>query len=283
MSSVHAGSPVIADAHNHLHFRAFSRDLDDVIVRAREQGVLAMLTVSIDENDAHRAIHVAGAYPGVYASLGIHPQNAGIVSPKDVLRLARLHNPGRTVAVGETGFDLYRTPESKTKQRELFLAHISLARQLELPLIIHDRNAHEETVAVLDETQAWALGGVFHCFSGDTTLAKRVISEGFFVSVPGVVTYKNATVIRQVVSQTPEEFLLVETDAPYLSPEPFRGKRNEPAHIRKTLEVVASLKGTTPENMAMITTENFNRLFLEKTAAGAARKTNPGELLCSSD
>jgi len=251
----------ITDAHNHLHFTEFALDREAVLARAASAGVTSMLAVGIDPEDCLNALAVAHAHPGILVSLGIHPQNAGAFFPKDVHALARLRDKGPVAAVGETGFDLYRTPGSIEGQKDLFIAHVELARELGLPLVIHDRMGHEQTLGVLDDMNAWPLGGVFHCFSGDTALARRVTGRGFFISIPGVVTFRNAGELRNVVRETPTEFLLAETDAPYLSPAPYRGRRNEPAYVLKAIEEMANIKGMQREDMARITTENFARLF----------------------
>ncbi len=149
-------------------------------------------------------------------------------------------------------------------QKALFAGHIELAKQLRLPLVIHDRQAHEQTLQVMNDTNAWPLGGVFHCFSGDAQLARTVTAKGFFISIPGVVSFKSAHVLKDVVDQTPLEYLLVETDAPYLTPEPFRGKRNEPLYVVKVVEEIARIKKTSAEEVARITSENFSRLFLRR-------------------
>lgn len=249
------------DSHNHIHFREFRKDLEEVMHRATTRGVRAMLTVGIDPSDSARALDAARAYQGVYVSVGIHPQNGGRFTPEDVYALSNL-SAEKVVAIGETGFDLYRTPHSVEAQKDLFIAHIELARLMKLPIVIHDRMAHGQTMAVLDETGAWCLGGVFHCFSGDTSLARTIVRKGFFVSIPGVVTFGNASQLRDVVREIPLENLLVETDAPYLAPEPYRGKRNEPAYTARTIEEIARLKGVTPDEVALRTAENFCRLFL---------------------
>lgn len=249
------------DSHNHIHFRDFRRDLKEVMHRATSGGVRAMLTVGIDPKDSARALETARAYHGVYVSVGIHPQNGGKFTREDVYGLRDLHTD-TVVAIGETGFDLYRTPQSADAQKDLFIAHIEVARQLKLPIIIHDRAAHEQTLDVLDDTAAWGLGGVFHCFSGDVDLARTVVSKGFFVSIPGVVTFRNSSQLKDVVRAIPLEHLLVETDAPYLTPEPYRGKRNEPLYTARTVEEIARIKGISPDEVALRTMENFCRLFL---------------------
>jgi TatD DNase family protein len=250
------------DSHSHIHFKHFRKDMDQVIRRATADGIIGMLAVGIDPGDCKKALDVARQYENLFVSLGIHPQNAGTYGVDDVHALSGLADKGPVVAVGETGFDLYRTPESEAAQEELFRAHIEMAHSLKLPLVIHDREAHEQTCRVLDDTGGWSLGGVFHCFSGDVTLARRVIENGFYVSIPGVVTYKNAGILREVVRTVPIEFLLAETDAPYLTPEPFRGKRNEPAYVIHTIREMAKIKEMNCEDLARITTENFERLFL---------------------
>jgi TatD DNase family protein len=253
-----------ADSHNHLHFHSYKDDLREVLDRALSSGITHMLLVGIDDEDSQKAIEAASSREGLYASVGIHPQNAGTFSPQDVLSLERLVEGNKVVAVGETGYDLYRTPESEALQKELFKAHISLARKLSLPLIIHDRDAHGQTLALMDECEAWSLGGVFHCYSGDVGMASRILDKGFFISIPGVVTYKTAEVLRDVVSMCPVDFLLTETDAPFLSPVPHRGKRNEPSYMIRTIEEVARLKGMAPEEMGQKSLDNFRRLFLSK-------------------
>jgi TatD DNase family protein len=253
-----------ADSHNHLHFHSYAHDREEVLGRALASGVTHMLLVGIDGDDSKKAVEAASSREGLYASIGIHPQNAGACGPQDVSALEALAGQGRVVAVGETGFDLYRTPESEALQKELFKAHISLARKLGLPLVIHDRDAHAQTLAVLDEFDGWSLGGVFHCYSGDVVMARRVLDKGFFISVPGVVTYKTAEVLRDVVRMCPLDAILAETDAPFLSPVPFRGKRNEPSYLVRAVEEMAVVKGISPEEMGQRALDNFIRLFLSK-------------------
>jgi TatD DNase family protein len=255
----------LVDSHNHLHFNDFRKDRSEVMDRARQAGVKAMLLVGIDPDDTCRAIETAEAGDGLFASVGIHPQMAGVFSPDDVLALEALAQNHKIVAVGETGFDLYRTPDTENQQKELFRAHIELARTCSLPLIIHDRDAHRQTLDLLEEEGAWSLGGMFHCFSGDAAMARQIVDKGFFLSVPGVLTYKNAAVLRQAVRACPLESLLVETDAPYLAPVPYRGKRNEPSFLIETVRELAAIRKLDAEQMAEITTENFFRLFARRS------------------
>ena len=252
----------LIDSHNHLHFNAYKKDRDTVVSRAAAEGVTSMLLVGIDPDDSLRAVALARQYEGLFAAIGIHPQMANEYAAEELFSLAEKAKDPKVVAVGETGFDLFRTPQSEDAQRALFAAHIQLAKKLGLPVIIHDRDAHEETTSLMDERNGWTTGGVFHCFSGDVTLARKVLDEGFYVSVPGVVTYKNASRLHEVVAFCPLERLLIETDAPYLSPEPYRGKRNEPSYIRHTALAISRIKGVSFEEVARATTENFNRLFV---------------------
>lgn len=258
----------LADSHNHLHFDDFRKDRTKVMDRAYKEGVKAMLLVGIDPDDSRRALETAEARDGLFASMGIHPQKAGVFSVDDVHALAVLAQKDKIVAVGETGFDLYRTPGTEDQQKELFKAHIELARSCSLPLIIHDRDAHRQTVDLLEQEKAWSLGGVFHCFSGDAAMASHIVDKGFFLSIPGVLTYKNAAVLREAVRVCPLEFLLVETDAPYLAPVPYRGKRNEPSYMVETVRALAAIKNIDEERMAEITTENFFHLFARANKSG---------------
>jgi len=255
---------IITDSHNHIHFQSFNNDLEDVMARARCSGVQKMLLVGIDPYDSKRALDVSLTREGLFVSIGIHPQEANEFCPEDVLNLHSLALNPKVVAIGETGFDLFRSPESEDLQKGLFISHIELAGELDLPLVIHDRDAHSKTLSVLDSMNAWNLGGVFHCFSGDTQMASYILDHGFFISVPGIVTYTKATILKEVVRMCPLESLLVETDAPFLSPVPNRGKRNEPAFLINTIEEIAKIKGCSSEEIARSTSANFNNLFLRK-------------------
>jgi len=253
----------ITDSHNHLHFSQYKVDFQEVMDRSIASGVRTMLLVGIDPEDSLHALQKAQLFDELYSSIGIHPQKARSYNHEDVKALAGLSHNKKVIAVGETGFDLFRNPESVDQQKALFSAHIELSKDLGLPLIIHDRDAHDETTKVLDEINGWVSGGVFHCFSGDVSLAKKVMDNGFFISIPGVVTYKNASRLREVVSFCPLDILLVETDAPYLTPVPYRGKRNDPSYIIQTLQEVARLKQVSLEKAAESTTLNFQKLFLK--------------------
>ena len=249
----------LADSHNHIHFSEC--DTEKILQRSQAAGVVNQLLVGIDPEDCRCALDVATPVPGLFAAIGIHPQLAGEYAPIDVLALEDLAGP-KVVAVGETGFDLYRTPTTAELQAELFRAHIELARRLKLPLVIHDRQAHSQTLSLLDENDGWTLGGVMHCFSGDVSLARIILDKGFYISIPGVITYKNARDLVAAATYAPAERLLIETDAPYLSPQPYRGKPNEPAYLVETLACLARIKEIDIDEMAAITVHNFQALFL---------------------
>ncbi len=255
----------IADSHSHLHFDECKRNLEDILNRAFGAGVEKILLVGIDPEDSIKARKLSEMYKGIYTTVGIHPQMARKYSEKDVYNLSSLIDE-KVVAVGETGFDLFRTPDTNLEQEEMFKAHIKLSREHMLPLVIHDREAHKETIRVLDENTGWTMGGVMHCFSGDKELASYILSKGFYLSITGVITYKSANVLREVAQMTPLDRLLIETDAPYLSPVPYRGKMNEPAYLIEVLKILSEIKKIGIEKLAEITSSNFERLFLPNQA-----------------
>jgi TatD DNase family protein len=253
----------IADSHNHLHFEECKNDLDGILSRASYAGVEKYLLVGIDPEDSIKAKKLSETQKGFYATVGVHPQRASIFKERDVLKLS-FYVDQKVVAIGETGFDLFRTPETTKEQEEIFKAHIKLSKIHNLPLVIHDRNAHSETVRVLNDYDGWSRGGVMHCFSGDQTLASFIISKGFYLSITGVITYKSATTLREVALMTPIDRILIETDAPYLSPVPHRGKMNEPAYLVEVLKALSEIKKIGIEELSEITFSNFERLFLSK-------------------
>jgi TatD DNase family protein len=253
----------IADSHNHLHFEECKKDLDAILYRSSNAGVEKLLLVGIDPEDSINAKKLAETQKGFYTSVGIHPQRASKYSNEDVLNLS-FHVDKKVVAVGETGFDFFRTPDSFKEQEEIFKAHIKLSKIHNLPLVIHDRDAHSDTVRVLNENDGWSMGGVMHCFSGDQNLASIILSKGFYLSITGVITYNSATILRDVAHKTPLDRILIETDAPYLSPVPHRGKMNEPAYLVDVLKVLSGIKKIGIEELSDITFSNFERLFLSK-------------------
>lgn len=251
----------LIDTHAHLDNRPFAEDLDEVILRARDNNVLNILTVGCDLASSARSIELAARYPEVYASVGIHPHDALQADDEGLRRLRTMVSAPKVVAIGETGLDYYRDRAPRDAQRLAFRRQIQLARESQLPIIVHDRDAHEDIVLILHEEKASEVGGVIHCFSGDTAMAQACLELGFYISFPGTITYPNNVALRDVVKNVPMERLLVETDCPYLAPQPFRGKRNEPAYVRMTAEKIAAIKGLALDDVARITTLNAHTLF----------------------
>jgi len=252
----------LIDSHSHIYGKEFTADFPEMLQRAQAAGVTTIMAVGADLESSVEAVQLAAGYEGIYCSVGIHPHDAARVTEKcyeKIRELAR-DNP-KVVAIGEVGLDFYRDRSPRDLQEEVFRRFIRLARELSLPLIIHDRDAHDRIVSILKEEQAHEVGGVLHCFSGDLAMAKECIAMGFYISIPGTVTYPSNHALREVVAAVRMEHLLVETDAPYLSPVPHRGKRNEPAFVALAAERVAQVKGLSAEDVGRITSLNARRLF----------------------
>jgi len=252
---------MLIDSHAHLELPEFARDLDEVIRRAKESGVEYLFTVGTEERDWKRAIEIAHSHPSIYAVLGVHPHHAKEIDDRTYPVLKELCRSEKVKACGEIGLDFYRDLSPRDLQLRRFREQIALAKELDLPIVVHDRDAHRETLEVLKSEKAEECGGILHCFSGDFEMAMQCIEMGFYISIPGTVTFKNAEKFQEVVKRLPLESLLVETDAPFLAPVPFRGKRNEPSHIRYTAQKVADLKGVSFETIAEVTTKNARRVY----------------------
>jgi TatD DNase family protein len=252
---------ILIDSHAHLEMPDFRRDLEEVIQRAKESGVKYIFTVGTEKKDWQRALEIAQSHSFIYAILGVHPHNAKEIDDHTYDTLKGLCQNEKVKAFGEIGLDFYRDLSPREIQLSRFREQIALARELGLPIVVHDREAHQETVDVLKSEKAESLGGIVHCFSGDYEMAKECIGMGFYISVPGSITYKNAESFREIVRKLPLEYLLVETDAPFLTPVPFRGKRNEPGYVRYTAEKVAEIKKVSIEKVAEATTANAFRVF----------------------
>jgi TatD DNase family protein len=252
----------LIDSHSHIYGKEFAPDLPEMLERASDAGVGTILAVGADLESSREACQLADAYDHIYCAVGIHPHDADRVTDRcyDVVReLAK--GSSKVVAIGEIGLDFYRDRSERGAQEEVFRRFIRLARELKLPIIIHDRDAHDRVVAIMKEEQASEVGGVLHCFSGDLAMAQDVIAMGFKISIPGTVTYSSNEALREVVRGVKIEQMLIETDAPYLSPVPHRGKRNEPAFVLHTAQKIAELKGLSVEDVGRITSFNTRRLF----------------------
>lgn len=247
------------DTHCHLAFLHEGAS-DDVVARAHAAAVTTMVTVGIDLASSAEAVAAASDYPGVYAVVGIHPTNAIEATDHVLARIATLAAHPRVVGIGETGLDWFRDGSPRVRQEDSFRDHIRLAKELDKALVIHDRDAHADIVAVLDDERA-PERTVFHCFSGDVDLVQTCADRGWFMSFAGNVTFRNAPELRKAAAAAPLELLVAETDAPYLSPHPHRGKANEPARVIHTVAQLAGLHGLEPQRMAAVTAENAQRLF----------------------
>ncbi len=251
---------MLIDTHAHLDLDDFDADREAVIARARAGGVGRIITIGIGLDECRRAIEIAEAHPFIYAAIGMHPHNASMVDLAALDFLETHARDTRVVALGEIGLDFYRNRSPRQDQVRAFRAQLDLAAALKLPVVIHDRDAHEDTLRILREEKP-PCGGVLHCFSGDTTMARACIDLGFLISIPGTITFKNAATLHSVVADTGLEHLLIETDCPFLTPAPHRGKRNEPAYVRFVAEKIAELKKTSVEDVIERTGANACRLF----------------------
>ncbi len=254
--------PFLIDSHAHIYGREYLADFVDMLSRAREAGLSHIIAVGADLESSREACELAQKYDTIYCAVGVHPHDADRVTEKcyEVVRQMAEGNL-KVVAIGEIGLDFYRDRSPRDAQERVFRRFIRLARELSLPVVIHDRDAHGRILAILREEKAADVGGVLHCFSGDLEMARECVEMGFLISIPGTVTYPNNEPLREVVRGVKIEHLLLETDCPYLSPVPHRGKRNEPAFVRITAEKVAELKGLSLEDVGRITSLNVRRLF----------------------
>lgn len=252
----------IIDSHAHLDFDRFEADFNGVLERARQAGVVQIVTIGAShEFDSNlRALEIARAHRQVFCTLGIHPHDASMVREAHLDQIRGLTlAESKVVAIGEIGLDYHYERSPRDVQVRVFRDFLRLAHELDKPVVIHTREAEEETLAVLEEEEVHS--GVLHCFSGSPHLAERALELGLYVSLSGIVTFKNAEDVKRVARDLPDDRIMVETDAPYLAPVPRRGKRNEPAYVRHTLEFVAELRGLPPHELAALTTANTRRLF----------------------
>ncbi len=252
---------MLVDSHCHLDRLDLSQtSLEGVLEFAHGNGVGAFLCVCINRENYGAVVELAERHPEVYASAGIHPNEEEVDEPSLADLITMAGHP-EVVAVGETGLDFYRTTAGEAWQLERFRRHIAAARQVGKPLIIHSREAASETLRLMQEERAAEVGGVMHCFVDDWETAQAALELGFYISISGIVTFNNAAQVRDVATRVPLDRLLVETDAPYLTPAPHRGKPNQPAYVHFVAERVARERGMAPEELAQATTENFYRLF----------------------
>ena len=251
---------MLFDTHAHYDDEAFDADRDAVLTALPGQGVGLVLNPGCDVESSRKAVQYAAAYPHVYAAVGIHPENCGGYTAGDLAVLEKLAQQPGVAAIGEIGLDYYWAENPPRElQQQVLRDQLALARELALPVIIHDREAHADTLAIIREFPG--ITGVFHCFSGSPEMAQELLKLGWYLGFDGPVTYKNARRAPEVAAVTPLDRMLIETDSPYMTPVPYRGKRNDSGYVHLVAEKLAEWKGVTPEEMARITTENGKRLF----------------------
>lgn len=249
----------LTDSHCHLDYP--ETDADALIKAAEEAGVSRMLTISVKLSD-FSPVRIAERYPNVFASVGIHPEYAAEEERKTTFEaLCLATNHPKVVGLGETGLDYHYNSNTKEEQKRLFRLHLKAAKATGLPVIIHTRDAEEDTLDILKSEATPSLSGVLHCFSSEAFLAEEALKLGFYISASGIITFNKAEKLRQTFKNVPEDRLLIETDSPYLAPVPFRGRANEPAYVVKTAEKLAEIKGISVEKLAETTTRNFLTLF----------------------
>lgn len=251
---------MFVDSHCHLDFPQLIERKDDILATMALNRVAAALCVSVTLEDFPNVLALAHAHPHLYASVGVHPDNADCIEPDVATLVAHAADP-KVVAIGETGLDYYWHKDQPEWQRERFRVHIRAARQCNKPLIIHTRDSAADTLRLMREEGAGAPGGVMHCFTETQEVADAALDLGFYISFSGIVTFKNAKALKAVARQVPLDRLLIETDSPYLAPVPHRGKVNEPGFVKHVAEEIAALRGETVERIAEVSTENFKRLF----------------------
>lgn len=251
----------LIDTHAHLDHERYRNDRDDVIARAKAAGVWPIVEVACDIKTSWLAIGLLRRYPGLLATVGIHPHEAKTGSDSALERVRTMAREAGVVAIGEIGLDYHYEFSPREMQRRAFAAQVGLAKEVGLPIVVHDREAHADTLAILKSEGAEQVGGVMHCFSGDAEMARNCLDMGFYISVGGTLTFPNAGRLRDIAAKLPLDRLLLETDCPYLSPVPHRGKRNEPAFVVLVAEELARLKSITPGEAAAATTRNAAALF----------------------
>ena len=255
----------IVDSHCHLDFKDFQDDLDLVIKKACDANVKHMLSISVNLEDFNNVYKVANSYDNIYCTTGIHPNNVPENKNNELLfeKLSLNLKKKKVIGVGETGLDFYRNEENRINQIEYFNTHLEVSGLFNYPTIVHTRNAEKDTINCIEKAvKKHSTKGLIHCFTSTMELAKKVLDEGFYISFSGIITFKKVDDLIDVVKYVPLDRILVETDAPFLAPMPFRGKRNEPSFVTHTLKKIAEIKKKKIEDMAQITTNNFFNLFL---------------------
>jgi TatD DNase family protein len=252
---------MLFDTHAHLNAIQYEEDIVEVIQRAKSENVSHIVVVGFDKDTIKRAMELTEQYDMIYAAVGWHPVDAIDMTDEDLKWIKELAAHPKVVAIGEMGLDYYWDKSPKDIQKEVFRKQIQVAKEVQLPIIIHNRDATEDVVKILKEETASEVGGIMHCFTGSLEVAKQCMDMNFYISFGGPVTFKNAKKPKEVATEIPMDRLLIETDCPYLTPHPFRGKRNEPSYVKYVAEQIAELKGLSVEEVAKKTSDNAIRLF----------------------
>ncbi|MGI6096951.1 MAG: TatD family hydrolase [Dethiobacteria bacterium] len=252
---------MLIDSHAHIDFPQFDQDRSQVLEGAARAGVGLIINPGTDLLSSRRSIELAEEHSFVFSAVGVHPHDVKKLPADYLEQLLKLAAAAKVVAIGEIGLDYYRDLSPRNQQKSAFREQLRLARRLHLPVIIHDRDAHDDVVRILEEEGVEEIGGVMHCFSGDLNFARRCLDLNFYISFAGPLTYKNAHKLKELARFLPLDRILVETDCPYLTPEPYRGERNEPAQVLQVCSTLAQLRGLSREKVAEETTRNALRLF----------------------
>lgn len=251
----------LIDTHSHIDMKDFEGDLENVISNAKNSGVKNIIIPSVDRNSFEKVIDISNEFKNVYCALGIHPTEAQKVKESDFEDIIKLSKNEKVVAIGECGLDYYWDKTFIEEQKTVFKKQIEIAKKIQKPLVVHDREAHKDTFDLITENTNGEIDVVMHCFSGSLEFAKECIKKGFYIAIGGVITFKNAKKIHEVAKNIPLENLLLETDAPYLTPIPYRGKRNEPAYVKFVAEEIAKIRRISFDEVAEITTQNARKVF----------------------
>ncbi|RAK06648.1 TatD DNase family protein [Halanaerobium saccharolyticum] len=251
----------LIDTHAHLDFDDYNRDREEVFKRAREIGVEKIVNIGADLEGSRRAVELAEKYDDIYAAVGIHPHEADSVNQKSLAEIIKLAASSRVKAIGECGLDFYYDNSPRQTQKEAFKKQLDLALELKLPVVVHSREAIAETLKIIDQTADFAENLIFHCYAYGPEEIEEIIKRDYYVAFGGLITFKNAQPIRDALKKMPLNRILLETDAPYLTPAPNRGKRNEPAYLEHIVKKAAEVKGIRAEEMGKITTENAERIY----------------------
>lgn len=252
---------LLIDSHAHLQDQAYQEDREAVIQRAFEQGLEKIVCVGYDMDSSEATLTMARAYSDIYAVVGVHPHDAKTLTPEGLERLYQLARDPKVVAIGEIGLDFYRDLSPREVQRKAFKDQIRIARELRKPVVIHDRDAHQEVLEIIKQENAGENGGVMHCYSGNLPMAIELIKLGFYISFAGPLTFKNARRAVEVAAKLPLDYIIIETDCPYLTPEPYRGKRNEPANVREVARKLAEIRRKPLAEVAYLTARNTRTVF----------------------